>query len=43
MEFKINKYLPKSKEELPPINRLTRSSTSNQILKVGNYKIINKN
>lgn len=35
MESKINKYLPKSKEELPPINKSTRSA-SNQILKVGN-------
>lgn len=33
MEFKITKYSPKIKEELPPINRPTRSATR-QIIKV---------
>lgn len=33
MEFKITKFLPNSKEELPPINRPTRSATS-QLIKV---------
>ncbi|XP_025423412.1 uncharacterized protein LOC112692827 isoform X2 [Sipha flava] len=32
MEFKITKYSPKNKEELPPINRPTRSATG-QIIK----------
>jgi len=33
MEFKITKYLPRFKEELPPINRPTRS-TGSKIIKV---------
>lgn len=37
MEFKITKYLPRFKEELPPINRPARS-TSSKIIKV-NTKI----
>jgi len=37
MDFKITKYLPRFKEELPPINRPTRSSSS-KIIKV-NIKI----
>eukprot|EP00102_Acyrthosiphon_pisum_P022745 XP_016659955.1 PREDICTED: uncharacterized protein LOC100572574 isoform X2 [Acyrthosiphon pisum] len=31
MEFKITKYLPRFKEELPPINRPARSTSSNII------------
>jgi len=38
MEFKITKYLPKFKEELPPIINRPTHSTSTKIIKV-NTKI----
>lgn len=41
MDFKITKYSPRFKEELPPINRPTRPTSSN-IIKVNTEINIHK-